>query len=77
MPDDIRLNFCLKPLFGLFFDTHLEWTVQYDLFSTIRYWEYGIFLKRRCWLLFSVDNDFKTVVSLVIKKSDWLLNRTL
>lgn len=54
--------------FGLFFDMDLEWTVQHDLFSTISYLEYGIFLKRRCWLLFSVDNGFKTVVSLVFKK---------
>lgn len=77
MPDDIGLNFCLKPLFGLFSDIQLEWTVQYDLFSIIRYWEYGIFLKRRSWLLFSVDNGFQTVVSLIIKKSNWLLNRTL
>lgn len=26
-----------------------------------------VFLKRRCWLLFSVDNGFKTAVSLIIK----------
>lgn len=77
MPDDIGLNFCLKPLSGLFSDIHLEWTVQYDLFSIIRYWEYGTFLKRRCWLLFGVDNGFMTVVSLIIKESNWLLNRTL
>lgn len=68
MPDDIGLNFCLKPLFGFFSDIHLEWTVQYDLFSIIRFWEYGIFLKHRCLLLFSVDNGFKTVFSLIIKK---------
>lgn len=49
MPDGIGLDFCFKLLYGVFSGIHLERTVQYNLFSIIRYWEYGKFLKRWCW----------------------------